>query len=224
MSSFFKNPISVWMIRLLKAKKLEYRNKQLKIGYMSSALNCNFGRYNTLFDGVNLNNVKLGDCSYVSDNTKIFKTRIGKFCSIGPNCNIGLGVHPLGSFVSTHPAFYSVRTPTGISFSDKNYIEEHRGIKIGNDVWIGSSSLVLDGVVIGNGAIIAAGSVVTKDVPAYAVVGGVPAKFIKYRFPENEIIELEKIKWWDTEIELLKNNFKSYHNVKEFLFRFVSDR
>ncbi|MEY0719389.1 CatB-related O-acetyltransferase [Providencia alcalifaciens] len=78
------------------------------------------------------------------------------------------------------------------------------GSKIGNDVWIGVNSIILDGVKIGNGAIIAAGSVVTKDIPDYAIVGGIPAKIIKYRYPPNEIKILNEISWWDLDEECLK--------------------
>ncbi len=87
-------------------------------------------------------------------------------------------------------------------------------LKIGNDVWIGANVLILDGVTIGNGAIIAAGAVVTKDVPPYAVVGGVPAKIIKYRFNKEEIDFLEQLKWWEKDEKWLTEYGKYFNNVE----------
>ncbi len=97
--------------------------------------------------------------------------------------SIGLGRHPT-SHVSTHPSFYSVSQPLSKTFSKYDTFNCFERTSIGHDVWIGESALVVDGVKISTGAIIAAGAVVTKDVPAYAIVAGVPARVIKYRFSE----------------------------------------
>lgn len=219
MKWIIENPISVWLSKLFIAKKLEfkYREKKLKIGYLSYAKNSIFGIYNTLYNNVTLNNVRLGDFTYISTNTKIQYTSIGKFCSVGPNCKIGLGKHPSNTFVSTHPIFFSSSKQTQITFASKNYFDEFEHISIGNDVWIGTNSTIIDGVKIEDGAIISAGAVVTTDVPAYAIVGGVPAKIIKYRFNKKEIDRLLEIKWWDMNIGFLKDNFKKFHNINDFL-------
>ncbi len=216
---FIKNPLSVWLIKLIRSKILEYQNRKkfLKIGYMSSMLNCQLGVYNTLYNDVSLNEVILGDFTYIAANTNIAKTKVGKFCSIGPNCKIGLGRHPSREFVSTHPIFFSTLKQAQITFADKNYFEEFENIEIGNDVWIGASVIIVDGVKIGDGVIVAAGSVVTKDMPPYSIVGGVPAKIIKYRFEKEEIKKLLELKWWNLDIEYLKVNFKKFHNVHEFI-------
>ena len=93
---------------------------------------------------------------------------------------------------------------------------------IENDVWIGNNVLIKGGVTIGNGAIIAMGSVVTKDVPPYAIVGGVPAKIIRYRFSENDIKKLLDFKWWNQNDSWLKENYKKFHNIEDFI-NFIND-
>jgi acetyltransferase-like isoleucine patch superfamily enzyme len=137
-------------------------------------------------------------------NARITRANIGAFCSIGPEVIIGgLGTHPT-NFVSTHPVFYSRLCQSGITFSSENLVEELKSVTVGNDVWIGARALILDGVTIGDGAIIAAGAVVTTDVPPYAIVGGVPAKIIRYRFSEDIISILLEWKWWELSEEILK--------------------
>lgn len=219
MKWLIKNPLTIWFVRLIKSKILEYKNKDknLKIGYMSSVVNCSFSVYNTIYDNVDLDEVDLGDFTYIAGNTKILKTNIGKFSSIGPSCKIGLGKHPSDTFVSTHPMFFSPLKQTQMTFADKDYFSEFENITIGNDVWIGANVIVLDGVTIADGVIIAAGSVVTKDIPPYAISGGVPAKVIKYRFKEKDISKLIELKWWDMDAEYLKANFKRFHNIEDFL-------
>lgn len=114
-------------------------------------------------------------------------------------------MHPT-NYISTFPAFFSTAKQSQIFFCEKNLFEEHKDIHIGNDVWIGTDVIILDGVSIGDGAIIAAGAVVTKDVAPYTIMGGVPAHFIKKRFKDTEIEILLKYKWWDKDINWIKEN------------------
>lgn len=219
MKQIIRNPLTVWLGKLIKSKILEYKNKEksLRIGYMSNATNCKFGMYNTIYNNVSLSEVVLGDFTYIAGNTNISRTKIGKFCSIGPDCKIGLGRHPTKDFVSTHPIFFSTLKQAQVTFADKDYFEEFQNIEIGNDVWLGANVVVVDGIKIGDGVVVAAGSVVTKEIPPYAIVGGVPAKIIKYRFEKEEIEKLLEMKWWDMDVEYLKTNFKKFHNATEFL-------
>lgn len=159
-------------------------------------------------------NSKIGDYSYLNSNVKIRDSIIGKFCSIGPGVKIVLGNHPT-DMVSTHPSFYSNNKPF-LTFSDKMYFEEYKSVTIGNDVWIGEDVLIPGGVKIGDGAIITSRAVVTKDVEPYSIVGGIPAKLIKYRFDEDTRAKIANSKWWDNDDKWFKANFKKFHDPKMF--------
>lgn len=233
LSVIIKNPIYNWFVWLISAMYYErkYVKKTLSIGYMAQFTNCNFGIYNTLHGGakldnvflgdyntiyndVKLSNVKIGDYSYVASYSKLANLEIGKFSSIGPEVYAGLGKHPSRNFVSTHPIFYSPLGQLEITFVSNSFFKEFEHIKIGSDVWIGARAIILDGVTVGDGAIVAAGAVVTKDVPPYAVVGGVPARVLRYRFEPSEIEYLLKSKWWDKDVDWLKQNSEMMRNVK----------
>ncbi|MBJ2172616.1 CatB-related O-acetyltransferase [Aureibaculum sp. A20] len=162
-----------------------------------------------------MTNSKIGNHSYVNSKTSVNRTSIGKFCSIGSNVVFGLGKHPT-TIISTHPAFYS-NNKSFKTFADKVYFKEYENIKIGNDVWIGYNSIIMDGVNIGNGAIIAAGAVVTKDVKPYEVVGGVPARHIKYRFTHDMINLIEKTEWWNNDEDFFKDNYKIFLDNEKFI-------
>ncbi len=164
---------------------------------------CVFAGNNHLFMKTWLYRVTMGSYSYIAGARAGFTT-IGSFCSIGPEALIGgLGMHPT-NFLTTHPAFFSTKKQAGVSFVRSNAVKELSQTHIGHDVWIGARALILDGVKIGNGAIIAANAVVTKHVPAYAVMAGIPARQIKSRFKKGVADCLEQWQWWNYPERVLK--------------------
>ena len=164
-----------------------------------------------------LHNCTINDYTYLSKNVSMMNTKVGKFCSIGQGVCVCLGRHPSSVFVSTHPAFFSVKKQNGMTFSNKEYYNETGKTIIGNDVWIGVNAIIMDDITVGNGAIIGAGAVVTKNIPAYAIAVGIPAKVIKYRFEPKVILFLEKFKWWDKSPEWLQDHFKELHDIEMFM-------
>lgn len=154
--------------------------------------------------GCNIINSTFGRGSYIGDYSIVQKTFIGQFCSISDHVYIGGAEHPL-SWVSTSPAFENLdNSYPNIRYSQHD-IPESKHTKIGNDVWIGHNVTIKAGVSIGDGVVVGAGAVVTKSIPAYAIVAGVPAKIVKYRFSDEIIKSLLETEWWNlSDIELRK--------------------
>ncbi|MGC8708155.1 MAG: CatB-related O-acetyltransferase [Athalassotoga sp.] len=141
---------------------------------------------------------KIGLYSYIGQRTIIQNASIGNFCSISWNVTIGPDMHPI-NYLSTHLMINK--------FSDEPVFDTQvKRIEIGNDVWIGCNVVVMPGVKIGDGAIVGSSAVVTKDVPPFAIVVGVPAHVIRYRFEEDVIERLLSIKWWELPERFIKEN------------------
>ena len=158
---------------------------------------------------------KFGRHSYCGYDCVFLNTSIGSFCSISDNVVIGGSNHPM-HFVSTSPVFLSHRDSVKAKFAKFEYLDLPQTI-IGNDVWIGHSALVRAGVNIGHGAVVAMGSVVTKDVPPYAIVGGNPAKVLRLRFSENMCAKLLATEWWNLSDEELTRWAAFFDSPEVFL-------
>ncbi len=152
-----------------------------------------------------INNSQIDSFSYMGKNCLAQNVSIGKYCSIANDVYIGLGKHPV-NFFSTSTIFYKKFNTLKIKLVDNDLAFcEYDKITIGNDVWIGARSIIMDGVKIGHGSIIAANSVVTKDVPPYAIVAGIPAKIIKFRFKEKKVNRLLLSRWWENKLSDIQN-------------------
>jgi acetyltransferase-like isoleucine patch superfamily enzyme len=182
--SFFS--VRSWKMRTKKISLFSFFDRKTIIHH-----NCKINRFVFLRESI------IGAYSYIGPNSSLFNTEMGKFCSVSKNINIGAPIHPI-NFVSTNPIFFRESNGTGSSWVKGIYFDDSSPkTNIGNDVWIGMNVSIMGGIKIGDGAIIGAHALVTKEVPPYAIVGGVPARIIKYRFEPDVINRLLEIKWWN---------------------------
>lgn len=197
-------------------KKIKYPNCEIETNFILPGVKLGCGVI--IKKNVKIyRNVSVGSHTFINEDTRIDPNTesIGRFCSISHGVKIGLGPHPL-AFFTTSPLFYKryrglVRDDYYDEFADKGYT------RIGHDVFIAANAVIVSGVEIGHGAVVAAGSIVTKNVPPYAVVGGVPARVIKYRFDESTIKKLLKSQWWNKDINILARNAANGFDIDAFL-------
>lgn len=168
---------------------------------------------------------KLGLGSYIGPYS-ILSADVGRFTSIGRNCNSNSGIHPYTiPFATTSPCFFSLncRSQSGETFATQQLFDEQRlidrdravAVKIGSDVWIGEGVFLVGRITIGDGAVVLAHAVVTKDIPPYAIVGGMPARILRYRYDRETIDLLLKVKWWNNSIDWFKANWRLLSDVEK---------
>ena len=179
-------------------------------------INSKLNKHNVVFNYASLINSTIDSHSYIQRNSCIINTSVGKYCSIASNVVIGPGIHKTDG-ISTHPSFYLKNTPLAKTFANSDIFLSSKRTVIGNDVWIAEKAVIIDGISIGNGAIIAAGAVVVNDVAPYSIVGGVPAKHLKYRFEEQTITFLEKSEWWNYSEEWFEKNHLMMLDAEKFI-------
>ena len=199
----------------------------LKLSYLFRKIGLKLERKAKAKESVPIGRHCYGPLSEPSPYDMQFVDSIGSFCSFAPGCKI-VQTHYCG--VTTHQfLFASWRYPEldKLLPHDKQKEVFNKFIikktKIGNDVWVGENAIILAGVNIGDGAIIGAGAVVTKDVPPYAIVVGVPAKIIKYRFSTDVIKKLLKIKWWDWTDQEISTRYLDFLDIKIFISKYTID-
>ena len=194
----------------------EYKNGVLLSGYSSGLKNVSFEGTNAVPDRCNFSGkISIGYATTLGYNNFFGgDIIIGKYCQIGADVAIHTTNHPV-SYMSTY-------INKNLFGGELVTLKEIKRTIIGNDVWIGHNVIILGNVTIGNGAILAAGALVTKDVEPFTIVAGVPAKPIKKRFSEQIIQEIEDLKWWDlteTELEKIKPLFFKDFQDQESIYK-----
>ncbi len=185
-------------------------------------INAMLGEYTHVQAHSVLCDVKLGDFSYCAGYNQIYYSEIGKFCSIASFARINPGNHPTYTRVAQH--HFTYRSDLyGFGEEDADFFEWRKkdAVIIGNDVWIGHNACVMPGVSIGNGAVVGAGAVVTRDVEPYSVVAGVPARKISMRFPESVAEKIEGTRWWDWDYDTIKDRLQDFRDMDRFMKKYL---
>ncbi|WP_332401022.1 CatB-related O-acetyltransferase [Pseudolactococcus laudensis] len=196
-------------LRKSQIKKFNKENQTKIESDRVDLISSNYGRGVRVWEGSEVSwGTTLGNYTSVQKNTQIRNSQIGKYCSISFNVVIGPSEHHL-DWISTH----SFLQYSELGFVDYNEPYVKSNVFIGNDVLISSGATILQGVQIGNGAIVGAGAVVTKNVEPYEIVGGIPARHIRYRFDSETILKLEKMQWWNWSDERIRKNIEFFRTA-----------
>lgn len=182
------------------------------------SLDCKLGEYVRIFGNTHLGTCSISSYTYIGTGCDFARTNIGSFCSVGPEVLCGFGSHPL-DYASTYPGFYTNKVSGTKWFGTlHDFMQiDKKSVEIGSDVWIGARATIKGGIKIGHGAVIGTGAVVTKDVPPYAVIGGVPGKILRFRFDEAVIEKLLASKWWELSENQLREVSKYINDPRRFI-------
>lgn len=195
-----------------------------KVNAEGRAIDSVLGPWTRVGARTTLSEVWFGRYSYIVNDASITYARIGNFCSIARDTRLNPGNHPMWR-AAQHHFSYRAKSYELADSDDEEFFAWRRAdqVTLGHDVWLGHGATVLAGVKIGTGAVIGAGAVVSKDVPDYTIVGGVPAKTIRQRFPEKIQEGLLKLAWWDWSHEKLSASLDDFRNLRadEFLEKYL---
>lgn len=183
---------------------------------------CRFGRYTQVGEHSRMDDCLLDDYAYLQQHCDLMSVDIGKFANIAAMVRINPGFHPM-EYPTLHHFTYR---PTMYGMGPEDDAEffqwrRRQRVVIGHDTWIGHGAVIMPGVRIGNGAVVGSNSVVTKDVPAYAIVGGVAAKVIRQRFPRAIAEALEATAWWDWDHDTLTERLPEFKDLRGFLAKYA---
>ena len=183
----------------------------------TSIVDSKFGQYVEIGEYNDITESFLDDYSYTSQNCQIIYSQIGKFVNIASFVRLNPGQHPK-EWACQHHMLYR-KEMYGFGSDDEEFFAKRRTkqVIVGHDIWIGHGVTIMGGVSIANGAIVGSGAIVTKDVPAYSVVVGNPAKIIKFRFDSKTIDKLEEIQWWNWDRQKIKNSLEEFKNIETFV-------
>ncbi|MBY3381581.1 DapH/DapD/GlmU-related protein [Rhizobium laguerreae] len=189
----------------------------------ASVSDSTFGRYTEVSERCRISEATFGDYSYIMQDGSVWCATIGKFVNIAAAVRINATNHPTWRATLHHFTYRAADYwPDGDIETDFFAWRRANRVTIGNDVWIGHGATILPGVNIGNGAVIGAGAVVSKDVAPYTIVGGVPAKLIRERFPREVGERMDRLSWWDWEHARLHKALEDFRNLnaEDFLSRY----
>jgi phosphonate metabolism protein (transferase hexapeptide repeat family) len=180
------------------------------------------GRYTEIAERAKVSETELGDYSYMMQDCEVWAARIGKFANIASHVRINATNHPVWR-ATLHHFTYRANDYWPDAEREESFFDWRRGngVMIGHDVWIGHGATILPGVTVGNGAVIGAGAVVSKDVTAWSIVGGVPAKLIRERFTAAIGARMERLAWWDWSHDRLREALDDFRalDAEAFLAR-----
>ena len=166
--------------------------------------------------------VTIGDYSYFAGYNQVYYATIGKFCSVASFARINTTNHPTYDRIAQHHFTYRSKR-FGFGEDDAEFFTQRKdkAVTIGNDVWIGHNAIIMPDVNIGNGAVVGAGAVVTRNVEPYSVVAGVPARKVKMRFPDDLVVKIEQTKWWDWDYQTIKERLSDFRDIEAFVRKYL---